>query len=121
MFGFIGPNGAGKTTTFYMMVGLIEPDEGRVVLGERDVTTSPMFRRARMGIAYLAQRRNVFPHLTVRQNVTLAPIQVRKWSKAKAEEIGTQLLERVGIPEQAEKYPNQLSGGQCDETPELAA
>ena len=55
VFGFLGPNGAGKTTTFYMMVGLIEPDQGRVILGERDVTQSPMFRRARMGIAYLAQ------------------------------------------------------------------
>jgi general L-amino acid transport system ATP-binding protein len=58
------------------------------------------------------QQFNLFPHLTVLQNITLAPIQVRKWSKQKAEEIAMQLLERVGIPEQAHKYPGQLSGGQ---------
>jgi general L-amino acid transport system ATP-binding protein len=58
------------------------------------------------------QQFNLFPHMTVMQNITLAPVQVRKWSKEKAEEIGMQLLERVGIPEQAHKYPLQLSGGQ---------
>jgi len=58
------------------------------------------------------QQFNLFPHLTVMQNITLAPIQVRKWKKEEAEEVALQLLERVGIPEQADKYPGQLSGGQ---------
>ena len=62
------------------------------------------------------QQFNLFPHLTVMQNITLAPIQVRKWPKQKAEEVAMQLLERVGIPEQAQKYPGQLSGGQQQRT-----
>jgi general L-amino acid transport system ATP-binding protein len=66
----------------------------------------------RMETGMVFQLFNLFPHLTVLQNVTIAPIQVRKWDKAKAEEIARQLLERVGIPEQADKYPGQLSGGQ---------
>ena len=62
------------------------------------------------------QQFNLFPHLTVMQNITLAPIRVRKWKQAKAQEIAMQLLERVGIPEQAQKYPGQLSGGQQQRT-----
>jgi lipopolysaccharide export system ATP-binding protein len=69
--GLLGPNGAGKTTTFYMIVGLIEPDQGQVVLGERDVTDSAMFRRARMGVAYLAQEPSAFKHLSVEDNIWL--------------------------------------------------
>jgi general L-amino acid transport system ATP-binding protein len=68
--------------------------------------------RVRMETGMVFQSFNLFPHLTVLQNITLAPIWVRKWKKEKAEEIGMQLLQRVGIPEQAHKYPAQLSGGQ---------
>ena len=67
----IGPNGAGKTTTFYMMVGLIEPEAGRVVLGDREITSLPMFRRARMGVAYLAQEPSAFKHLSTEDNIWL--------------------------------------------------
>ncbi len=69
--GLLGPNGAGKTTTFYMMVGLVQPNEGRVILGDRDITSEPMYRRARMGVAYLAQEPSSFKHLSVEDNIWL--------------------------------------------------
>ena len=67
--GLLGPNGAGKTTTFYMIVGLTRPDEGRVFLGDTDVTELPMYERARPGISYLPQEASVFRKLTVEQNI----------------------------------------------------
>ncbi len=67
--GLLGPNGAGKTTTFYMLVGLIPPDRGQVFLDEENLTDVPMYRRARMGVGYLAQEPSVFRRLTVEQNV----------------------------------------------------
>ncbi|HNX51892.1 MAG TPA: ATP-binding cassette domain-containing protein, partial [Thermoanaerobaculaceae bacterium] len=67
--GLLGPNGAGKTTTFYMLVGLIQPDDGSVLLGDQDVTWLPMFRRARLGISYLPQEPSVFRRLTVEENL----------------------------------------------------
>ena len=67
--GLLGPNGAGKTTTFYMTVGMIRPDAGRVLLGEEEITRNPMFERARKGIGYLPQEASIFRKLTVRQNV----------------------------------------------------
>src|SRR3989339_1244315 len=67
--GLLGPNGAGKTTSFYMMVGLIRPDAGRVLFNGQDITHVPMYKRARMGIGYLAQEPSVFRKLTVEENV----------------------------------------------------
>ena len=67
--GLLGPNGAGKTTTFYSIVGLIKPDEGSVYLGGKDITSLPMFQRARNGIGYLAQEASVFRNLSVRDNI----------------------------------------------------
>ena len=67
--GLLGPNGAGKTTTFYMMAGLIPPDQGRVLLGKHDLTDKPMHARARLGLGYLAQEPSIFRRLTVSQNV----------------------------------------------------
>ncbi|MEO5510830.1 MAG: ATP-binding cassette domain-containing protein, partial [Longimicrobiales bacterium] len=67
--GLLGPNGAGKTTTFYMMVGLITPDKGRVFLDDREMTRVPMYKRARAGIGYLAQEPSVFRKLTVEENI----------------------------------------------------
>ncbi len=67
--GLLGPNGAGKTTTFYMIVGMVRPNKGRVYLGEHDITRVPMYKRARRGIGYLAQEASVFLQLTVEQNL----------------------------------------------------
>ena len=78
--GLLGPNGAGKTTTFYMLVGLIPPDRGRVFLDEEDLTDVPMYRRARKGVGYLAQEPSVFRKLTVEQNVK-AILETLKLSK----------------------------------------
>src|SRR5690349_7424536 len=67
--GLLGPNGAGKTTTFYMVVGLEEPDEGRVWLGDQEITRLPLYKRARLGISYLPQEASIFRKLTVEQNI----------------------------------------------------
>src|SRR5690348_3055036 len=74
--GLLGPNGAGKTTSFQMIVGLIKPDQGRVLLGERNITRLPMYRRARLGIGYLAQEPSIFRRLTVEENL-MAILQMR--------------------------------------------
>jgi general L-amino acid transport system ATP-binding protein len=108
-----GPSGSGKSTFIRTVNRLEEHQQGTIIIDgielNKDVHN---IEAVRMEIGMVFQSFNLFPHLTVLENVTLAPMQVRKWSKSKAEEIGRQLLERVGIPEQAEKYPNQLSGGQ---------
>ena len=67
--GLLGPNGAGKTTTFYMMVGLVRPNAGKIYLNDKNLTREPMYKRARMGIGYLAQEASVFRNLTVRENL----------------------------------------------------
>jgi lipopolysaccharide export system ATP-binding protein len=75
--GLLGPNGAGKTTTFYMVVGLIKPDQGSVFLNEQDITKLPMYKRAQMGIGYLPQEASVFRKLTVEDNI-LAVLEMTK-------------------------------------------
>lgn len=108
-----GPSGSGKSTFIRTLNRLEEHQRGTIVVDgielSHDVRNIEQIR-SETGMVF--QQFNLFPHLTVMQNITLAPIQVRKWSKQKAEEIALQLLERVGIPEQANKYPGQLSGGQ---------
>ena len=108
-----GPSGSGKSTFIRTLNRLEEHQKGTIIIDgielNKDVHN---IEAVRMEIGMVFQSFNLFPHLNVLENITLAPMQVRKWSKSKAEEIGRQLLERVGIPEQAEKYPNQLSGGQ---------
>src|SRR6476620_9780768 len=79
--GLLGPNGAGKTTTFYMVVGLIKPDEGTVFLNDTDITKLPMYKRAKMGIGYLPQEASVFRKLTVQDNV-LAVLEMTNMTKA---------------------------------------
>jgi general L-amino acid transport system ATP-binding protein len=92
---------------------LEEHQKGRIIIDGIELTKDVQnIEAVRMETGMVFQQFNLFPHLNVLENITLAPVQVRKWSKSKAEEIGKQLLERVGIPEQAEKYPSQLSGGQ---------
>ena len=109
--GLLGPNGAGKTTTFYMMVGLIEPDQGRVVLGERDITSFPMFRRARMGVAYLAQEPSAFKHLSVEDNIWLILEALGIDSKTAHRRI-EKLLRDFGLDSRKTQRAETLSGGE---------
>jgi general L-amino acid transport system ATP-binding protein len=108
-----GPSGSGKSTFIRTLNRLEEHQKGRIIIDGIELTKDVQnIEAVRMETGMVFQQFNLFPHLNVLENITLAPVQVRKWSKSKAEEIGKQLLERVGIPEQAEKYPSQLSGGQ---------
>ncbi|HEX2050172.1 MAG TPA: amino acid ABC transporter ATP-binding protein [Actinomycetota bacterium] len=109
----VGPSGSGKSTFLRTINRLERHDEGRIVVDGIELTDDIRnIERVRSEVGMVFQSFNLFPHLTVMQNVTLAPHNVRRWPRRKAEEIGVQLLERVGIPEQANKYPGQLSGGQ---------
>ena len=108
-----GPSGSGKSTFIRTINRLEEHQRGTIVVDGIELTHDVRnIERIRMETGMVFQQFNLFPHMTVKQNITLAPIQVRRWSKEKASEIAQQLLERVGIPEQAGKYPGQLSGGQ---------
>jgi lipopolysaccharide export system ATP-binding protein len=109
--GLLGPNGAGKTTTFYMMVGLIEPDQGRVVLGERDITALPMFRRARMGVAYLAQEPSAFRHLSVEDNIWLI-LEALGIESKKAHRRIAKLIRDFGLESLKRQRAETLSGGE---------
>ena len=108
-----GPSGSGKSTFIRTINRLEEHQRGQIFVDGIELSHDVRnVEQIRMETGMVFQQFNLFPHLTVMQNITLAPIQVRKWTKQKAEEIAMQLLERVGIPEQAYKYPGQLSGGQ---------
>lgn len=109
--GLLGPNGAGKTTTFYMIVGLIRPNEGRVTLDGRDITSQPMFRRARAGVGYLAQEPSVFRELSVADNLRLVLEQgggTRAAHEAKIDE----LLAELRISHLRDASGKTLSGGE---------
>jgi len=109
----IGPSGSGKSTFIRTMNRLEEHQSGDIVVDSIPLTRDVRNIEAiRMETGMVFQQFNLFPHLTVMQNITLAPINVRKMKKKEAEARAMQLLERVGIPEQAQKYPGQLSGGQ---------
>jgi general L-amino acid transport system ATP-binding protein len=108
-----GPSGSGKSTFIRTINRLEEHQRGQIIVDGIELTHDIRnIEKVRMETGMVFQSFNLFPHLTVMQNITLSPIWVRKWKKQKAEEVAQQLLERVGIPEQAEKYPAQLSGGQ---------
>jgi len=108
-----GPSGSGKSTFIRTINRLEEHQRGQIIIDGIELTHDIRnIEKVRMETGMVFQQFNLFPHLTVLQNITLAPIWVRKWKKQQAEEVGMQLLERVGIPEQAQKYPGQLSGGQ---------
>ena len=109
--GLLGPNGAGKTTAFFMIAGFIEPSEGSVLLGDRDITRLPMYRRARLGIAYLPQEPSVFRRLTVRQNV-LAVLETRRLPRGRRHDLCDELLAELGIEEVADQKAHTLSGGE---------
>jgi general L-amino acid transport system ATP-binding protein len=109
----VGPSGSGKSTFIRTINRLERHDKGRIVVDGIELTDDLRnIERVRSEIGIVFQSFNLFPHLTVLQNITLAPRNVRRWPKGEAEQKATQLLERVGIPEQAGKYPAQLSGGQ---------
>jgi len=109
--GLLGPNGAGKTTTFYMMVGLITPDAGRVFLDGEDLTDVPMYKRARMGVGYLAQEPSVFRKLTVEQNIR-AILETMGLPKQTAEDRIESLLDELSLTPVRNNKAYSLSGGE---------
>ncbi len=109
--GLLGPNGAGKTTTFYMVVGLVRPDEGRVLLGGEDVTRLPMYLRARRGVGYLPQEPSVFRKLTVRQNV-FGVLEARGMARAAAQARTEEVLQALSLRHLEDRKAHFLSGGE---------
>lgn len=109
--GLLGPNGAGKTTTFYMIVGLIKPDEGDVFLGDEQITSLPMYKRAQNGIGYLPQEASVFRHLSVEDNIK-AVLEMTKLSKGEQKDKCATLLEEFGLTHVRKSLGNVLSGGE---------
>ena len=109
--GLLGPNGAGKTTTFYMIVGMIRPESGRVLFGEEEIHRLPMYRRARLGIGYLSQEASVFRRLTVEQNL-MAILEGLPLSKTERQERMERLLEELRVSHLRDSLGHQLSGGE---------
>ena len=109
--GLLGPNGAGKTTSFYMMVGLISPNDGNVYLGEEDITDLPMYKRAQMGIGYLAQEASVFRKMTVEDNL-LSVLEMITLSKQQQKEKCESLLSEFGLQNIRKSMGGLLSGGE---------
>lgn len=109
--GLLGPNGAGKTTTFYMIVGLIKPDTGSVAINDRDLTSLPVYRRARIGVGYLPQEASVFRNLTVRQNLELV-LQENPPPEESARTVVDRLIEDFGLQKITNIPGYSLSGGE---------
>ena len=109
--GLLGPNGAGKTTSFYMIVGLVRPNSGRVIFCDTDVTDYPMYKRARLGMGYLPQEESIFRKMTVEQNI-LAILETLPMSKAERRNRCDQLLHQFGIERIAKNTALTLSGGE---------
>ncbi len=109
--GLLGPNGAGKTTSFYMVVGLIKPNEGSVYVDDTDITTMPMYKRAQLGIGYLPQEPSVFRKLSVEDNIT-AVLEMTKLSKSEQKLKLEKLLDEFGLTEKRKFKGDFLSGGE---------
>jgi len=109
--GLLGPNGAGKTTTFYMIVGMIRPNEGTIRLGDEDITRMPMYRRARQGIGYLPQEPSIFRGLSVEDNLN-AVLETMPYNRAERKETLDRLLEELDIAHIRKSMGYQLSGGE---------
>ena len=109
--GLLGPNGAGKTTTFYMIVGLIRPNDGKIFLNDTEITKFPIYKRARNGIGYLAQEESVFQKLSVEDNI-LSILQMTKLSKKTQQAKTDSLIEEFGLNHIRKSKGYQLSGGE---------
>lgn len=109
--GLLGPNGAGKTTSFYMIVGLIKPNEGTIFLDQENITDLPMYQRAKRGIGYLAQEASVFRKLTVEENI-MAPLEMRDMPKKDRKEKVDKLLEEFSLTHVRKNLGMVLSGGE---------
>lgn len=109
--GLLGPNGAGKTTTFYMIIGFIKPDRGRVFLGQKSITRLPMYKRVGLGIGYLAQEASVFRKMTVEDNIK-AILQFRRMSRKERKARLEELLEELDIGHLRKSKAYTLSGGE---------
>ena len=109
--GLLGPNGAGKTTSFYMIVGLIKPNGGEIFLENENITDLPMYKRAKLGIGYLAQEASVFRKLTVEENL-MAPLEMREISKKDRKEKVDKLLEEFSLTHVRKNLGMVLSGGE---------
>ncbi len=109
--GLLGPNGAGKTTSFYMIVGLVKPDQGTVFLDEIDITKLPMYKRAQLGIGYLPQEVSVFRKLSVEDNI-MAILELTQLNKQQREEKLEKLLEEFSLTHVRKNLGNRLSGGE---------
>ncbi len=107
--GLLGPNGAGKSTTFHMIVGLLRPNEGEILLDGRDISSDPVYRRARLGLGYLSQEPSIFRRLTVRENV-LAVLETMPLSKPDREERLASLLDDLNLTHLADRQAHKLSG-----------
>jgi len=110
--GLLGPNGAGKTTTFYMITGLVKPNEGQVFLDDVDITHQPMYKRSRMGLGYLPQESSIFKKLTVEENIIILWEIIKNVPKSQYEERLTELLDEMGITHLRHAKGVELSGGE---------
>jgi len=109
--GILGPNGAGKTTTFYMIIGLAKPNRGKVMLDDKEITRLPMYRRARLGLGYLAQAPSIFAKLSVQDNI-LAILQTLKLPRAEQKRRLEEALNELGLTKLARQKAYTLSGGE---------
>ncbi len=109
--GLLGPNGAGKTTSFYMIVGLIKPNEGRIFLTDEEITALPMYQRARRGIGYLAQEASVFRKLTVEENI-MSVLEMREFTRQQRKDKVDQLIEEFSLQKVRKNLGMSLSGGE---------
>ena len=109
--GLLGPNGAGKTTTFYMITGIVKPDSGEVICGDTEITNFPMYKRADLGIGYLAQEPSVFRNLTVEENIQVV-LEMKGYSKKEQKETIDKLLEEFKLTHVRQSLGYSLSGGE---------
>ena len=109
--GLLGPNGAGKTTSFYMIVGLIKPNSGKIFLDDKDITKYPMYKRARLGVGYLAQEASVFRKMSIEDNIS-AVLELSKFSKEEQRHRLESLLDEFGLQKIRKSLGIQLSGGE---------